>query len=405
MSLDRLLAERTGNMKASAIRETLKVVSQPGMISLAGGIPAPESFPMDIFKELSDLVQQKYSWRALQYGPTEGFMPLREALAGLCAERDVAATPEQVIITSGSQESLDALGKIMIGKGEAIAVEAPTYVGAISAFNAYQPRYISIETDGDGVIPDALEAILKRDKVKFVYLIPTFQNPSGRTIPLERRKKIADIAVKYDALIIEDDPYGSLRYRGEPVTLLKTMAPDHVVYLSTLSKIFAPGLRLGFCVAPPLIQRWMVLAKQGIDLHTSSYDQALAGEYIAGGYLKRQIPKIVSLYAPKQQAMLEGLDKYFPNSFTWSRPDGGMFVWAEGPEGINTTDLYTVAVSRKVAFLPGEYFFTDGVTGKNTMRLNFTMSDGPTLDRGLRILGEVLSEAVANHSGRRAAGA
>jgi len=404
MSLDRLLAERTGNMKASAIRETLKVVSQPGMISLAGGIPAPESFPMDIFNELTNLVQQKYSWRALQYGPTEGFMPLRETLAELCTERGIAVTSEQIIITSGSQESLDALGKILIGKGEAIAVEAPTYVGAISAFNAYQPRYISIETDGDGVIPEALEAILKREKVKFVYLIPTFQNPSGRTIPLERRKRIAELAVRYDALVIEDDPYGSLRYRGEPVTLLKTLAPDHVVYLSTLSKIFAPGLRLGFCAAPPLIQRWMVLAKQGIDLHTSSFDQALAAEYIAGGYLKRQIPKIVALYGPKLQAMLDGLDKYFPDSFTWSRPDGGMFVWAEGPEGINTTDLYTTAVSRKVAFLPGEYFFTDGVTGKNTMRLNYTMSDAPTLDRGLKILGEVLTEAVAARGGPRPAG-
>jgi len=395
MSFERLLATRTNNMKASVIRETLKVVSQPGIISLAGGIPAPESFPIDIFDELTTRVLQKYGPASLQYGPSEGFGPLREALVGLLAERGVAVTADDIVITSGSQGTLDTLGKILISKGDYVAVEAPTYMGAISAFNPYEPQYVSIVTDNDGVIPEALDETLAKFPVKFIYLIPTFQNPSGRTITLERRKAIAEIIKKHDALLVEDDPYSAIRYRGQSLPTIKSMAPDHVVYTSTMSKILSPGMRLGFTAAPPLIKKWMVLAKQGVDLHTSSLDQALAAEYIAAKYLDRQLPRIVALYKPRLEAMLNALEKYFPDDFTWSEPDGGMFVWAEGPEGLDTDTAYRKAVDAKVAFVPGKYFYVTKNQGLATMRLNFSMVNETTIDRGIRILADVLKRELA----------
>jgi 2-aminoadipate transaminase len=314
------------------------------------------------------------------------------------AERGIDIDPGGIIVTTGSQECLDNLGKILISKGDFVAVEGPTYLAAFTAFNPYQPQYVTIETDKDGVIPESLEEILSEHSVKFVYLIPTFQNPSGRTIPMARRRQIAEIIIRHDALLVEDDPYGALRYRGKHLPPIKTLAPNNVAYLSTLSKLLSPGLRLGFCIAPPTIQKWVVLAKQGVNLHTSSFDQALAAEYIAAGYLKRQLPKIIELYAPRLDAMLAGLERYFPKSFTWSKPEGGMFVWAEGPPELDATALYWKAIERKVAYVPGEYFYADGSTHKNTTRLNFTMSDEAALNRALKTLGEVVTEALQNSS-------
>ena len=253
-----LLAGRTQRMGASAIREILKVVSQPGMTSLAGGIPAPASFPMEIIGKLSSAVLETYASSAFQYDHTEGFPPLREALVGHLAAKGVNATAEQVLVTSGSQGALDAIGKLLISKGDRVAVEAPTYLGALQAFNPYEPDYLRLATDGDGVIPESLDEVLRAQRVKFVYLVPTFQNPTGRTLPLERRRRIAEILRRHDALLFEDDPYSDLRYRGEAPPTIQSMAPEHVVYAGTLSKTFAPGLRIGFLVAPEAIRRWLV---------------------------------------------------------------------------------------------------------------------------------------------------
>jgi 2-aminoadipate transaminase len=382
-------------MGASAIREILKVVSQPGMISLAGGIPAPESFPMDIIEELTARVIDRYGSQAFQYDRTEGFIPLNEALVGHLAGKGVRASPDEIIIASGSQGFLDAMGKVVISKGDRVAVEAPTYLGAIQAFNPYEPHYVRMDTDDDGLIPASLEQVLREAPVKLVYLVPTFQNPTGRTIPLERRKEIADIIQRYDALLVEDDPYSDLRYRGEAIPPIKCFAPDHVVYVSTLSKTFAPGLRIGFCVAPPLIRRWLVLVKQGVDLHTSTFNQALAAEYISGGYLERHLPKILDIYRPKQTAMLQALETYFPESFHWSRPEGGMFIWAEGPDGLDGDVLYDRCVECTVAFVPGKYFFTQPGEGLATMRLNYTMIDEITIQRAIRIVGDVIRQELA----------
>ena len=394
MGFDHLLADRTRAMDVNVIREILKVVSQPGMVSLAGGIPAPESFPMEIMRDLTSIVIDKYASKAFQYDPTEGFGPLREALVDYLRQKGVISTKEEILVASGSQGVLDAIGKVLISKGDKVAVEAPTYLGALQAFTPYEPQYVRLDTDDDGLIPASLEKALDRGGIKFIYLVPTFQNPTGRTITLERRRQIAALIKKYNALLVEDDPYGSLRYRGQDIPTIQSLAPGNVVYISTLSKVFAPGLRIGFCVAPELIRKWLVIVKQGTDLHSSTFNQALAAEYIAGGYLARHLPNIINLYRPKQQAMLSALDSYMPDDFTWSRPEGGMFIWAEGPRGMDMEGLYWKTVEKKVAFVPGKYFYTDAGEGLETMRLNFTMADEKTIDRAIKTLSECIRQSI-----------
>lgn len=390
-SLEHLLSERTQKMGANAIREILKVVSQPGMVSLAGGIPAPESFPMAIFGDLTSAVLEQYGSSALQYDATEGFGPLRQALPTYLAEhKQISVQADDLLIFSGSQGVLDAVGKILITKGDAIALESPSYLGAISAFNPYEPTYVSIDMDEDGLIPESLDSVLNQTPVKFVYLVPTFQNPTGRTLTLTRRQQVAEIIQRHNVLLVEDDPYGALRYSGDPVPPIYTFAPNHVLYISTFSKILAPGLRLGFCIAPEPIRRWLTIVKQGVDLHTNTLGQAIATEYLQGGYLAEQLPKIIDLYRPRRDAMLTALEQHFPASFTWTKPDGGMFLWVVGPPGLDAEDLYWQSVERKVAFVPGKFFFAnDDEIGKATMRLNFTMVDEATIETAIKTIGEV----------------
>ena len=390
MNFKNLLAERTSVMGASAIREILKVVSEPGMVSLAGGIPAPQSFPMSIISELTEKVISKYASGAFQYDLTEGFRPLQEQLSIFLAERGIKAEPDEINISSGSQGVLDGMAKILISKGDKIAVEAPTYLGAISAFNPYQPEYVRMDTDDYGLIPESLDSILSEHSIKFIYLVPTFQNPTGRTIPMERREKIAEIIIKRQALLVEDDPYSALRYQGNYVPSIKTLAPENVVYVSTLSKIFAPGLRIGFFTAPELIRKWLVLVKQGTDLHTSTFNQALAAEYLEGGYLKKHLPTILKLYKPKQKAMINAIDQYFPKGYKCSPSEGGMFLWIEGPKGIDMEKIYFKALKRKVAFVPGKFFYTKAGEGLATMRLNYTMSDESTINKAIKVLGDII---------------
>jgi len=390
MDFKHLLADRTNQMGVNVIREILKVVAQPGMVSLAGGIPAPQSFPMEIIRELTGIVIEKYASGAFQYGPTEGFWPLREVLADYLGDKEIKADPGDIIVASGSQGVLDAVGKVLISRGDMVAVEAPTYLGALQAFTPYEPEYVRMDTDDDGLIPGSLEDVLTSGKIKFVYLVPTFQNPTGRTIPAERRRQIAAIITRHNALLVEDDPYGALRYRGRDIPPIKTLAPDNVIYVSTLSKVFAPGLRIGFCLAPAQIRKWLVIVKQGIDLHTSTFNQALAAEYIGAGFLASHLPNIIDLYRPKQEAMLSALDAYFPKGFKWSRPEGGMFLWVEGPPGFDMEQAYWQAVKRKVAFVPGKYFFTTRQEGLETMRLNYTMTDEETIRASIKTLSEVI---------------
>jgi len=382
MDIKTKLSRRIERMDANVIREILKVVGQPGMISLAGGIPAPASFPMEQIQALTELVWEKYGTQALQYDATEGFMPLREALVGYLNQQQVQITsPEEVIVFSGSQSILDTVAKILITPGDKIAIESPSYLGAISAFNPYEPEYAPLATDNDGVIPEALEAVLKTENIKFIYLVPTFQNPTGRTLPLERRQRIAQLIQQYDAILVEDDPYSALRYRGEALPPIHSFAPEHVIYNGTFSKILAPGLRIGYSVAPAEIRQWLVIAKQGADLHANTLGQAIAAEYVTSGYLEAHLPHILNLYGPRQAAMLEALDRSLPEGFEWTQPEGGMFMWVEGPAGLDCEALYWECVKRKVAFVPGKYFHADH-SGEATMRLNFTMVDEATIQQG-----------------------
>ncbi len=379
-------------MQRNQIREILKVVSQPGMISLAGGIPAPETFPIEELYRINEQVLDRHGAAALQYDLTEGYAPFREALAGYLAGKGIAADAEQLLVFNGSQSALDTLGKVLITPGDLIAIESPSYLGAISAFSAYGPRYVSIATDDEGLLPDSLERALDAQPVKFIYLVTTFQNPTGRTLSLQRRREIAEIIIARDALVVEDDPYSDLRYRGQALPPLQSFAPDNTVYVSTLSKIFAPGLRLGFCQAPPLIREWLYTAKQGADLHSNTYAQALATEYICGGYIERQVPKIIALYRPRQEAMLAAMARHFPPEYRWIQPEGGMFIWVEGPPDVDAERIYWKAVERKVAYVPGKYFYANPDDGLATMRLNFTRVDEETITRAIAALGKTLYE-------------
>ena len=398
MNYDKILAARTSNIKASAIRELLKVAANPGMISLAGGLPSPNSFPLDLVMELTEKVINKYGSVALQYDMTEGFTPLRKALIDYLKEKGIDANLENVYITSGSQGFLDAIGKLLISPGDYVAVEGPTYLAALQAFNAYEAKYLQIQTDDEGLIPESVEEIIKSYPVKFVYTIPTFQNPSGKTIKLKRREQIAEMIKKYDVLLVEDDPYGALRYKGESLPTIKSMAPDNVIYVSTFSKIFAPGLRIGFFAAPEKIGRWLVIVKQGVDLNTCTFTQALATEYLLGGYVAQQVQKIINLYRPKLETMLIALEKYFPGEYNWSKPDGGMFLWVNGPKGLDMEIVLKHSLEKGVGFVPGKFFFPNPNDGIETMRLNFTNVTGDQINYAVKTLADVLQnerEAMA----------
>ncbi len=384
-----LLADRTENMSGNIIREILKATANPKIVSLAGGLPAPETFPIDVINKLHETIMSKYGSKLFQYSTTEGFMPFREAVAQYVQRFGIDTDVDNVSITSGSQGSLDAIAKILLNKGDYVAVEAPTYLGAMTAFNPYQPNYVEIETDDEGIIPQSLEQILKTHKVKIIYLVPTFQNPTGRTLSLVRRKEVAALLQKYNIIAVEDNPYGELRYVGERIPSIKSLAPEHIIYVGTLSKVFAPGMRLGFHVAPKELGKWLTFAKQGIDIHTHTYGQALATEYLREGYLDSHLPHIIEVYKPRYQAMLATLKESFSDEFRWSIPEGGMFIWIQAPERFNTDDLYWKAIEQHIAYVPGRYFFSNTSKGLSTMRLNFTNMPADVITKAVRTLANV----------------
>jgi len=377
-------------MQTSMLRELLKLTDRPGLISMAGGLPAPESFPLKLILNLTRLVIAKYGANAFQYSQTEGFLPLRTALAVYLNHHHIKCKTENLIISSGSQGILDTMGKIFINKGDKIAVEAPTYLGAIQAFNAYEPKYISLKTDENGILPNHLARVLTKHQVKLIYLNPTFQNPSGRTLSKERRIQVANIIKKHRVLLLEDDPYSSLRFNGRALRPIMNFAPENTVYTSTFSKIFAPGLRVGYAIAPDKVAKMLVLAKQGIDLHSGTFSQALAAEYILGAYMDKQIKKNIRLYAPRKQAMIKNLAKYMPAGFKWSNPDGGLFVWVEGPKDFDSTKFFQKAINTGVAYVPGTYFYTKKGAGKNTIRLNFSNVNEKNIQKGIKILANII---------------
>lgn len=396
-------AQRTQRMSSSAIRELLKLTEQPDIISFAGGLPAPEVFPVDEFEHACKKVLSDFGALALQYSTTEGYLPLREMIARHTERYGIKVTPDNILITSGSQQALDLIGKIFINPGDRILVEEPTYLGALQAWNAYGAQYVSVPMDDHGMVTDALEEAL-RTGPKFIYVLPNFQNPTGVTLSLERRKKLIALADRYGVPIIEDDPYGQLRYEGEhlpSVVWLDSQYRDNgdycyrgnVIYLSTFSKILAPGLRLAWVVAPPEVIRKLVQAKQGADLHTATFNQYVAYEISHGGFLDRHIWMIRRIYGERRNLMLDAMDEYFPASVSWTRPEGGLFLWGTLPEGLNSADVLKVAVEKKVAFVPGAPFYPLG-GGENTMRINFSNASHENILEGVTRLGNVLKSML-----------
>jgi 2-aminoadipate transaminase len=392
-------------MRNSAVRELLKLTEQPDVISFAGGLPAPETFPVEEFTRALGAVMASHGARALQYGTTEGYTPLREMIAHRSTRYGINVEPENVLLTSGSQQALDLMGKVFINPGDHILVERPTYLGAIQAWNAYQAEYVAADIDDDGYVTASLEAKI-RSGPKFIYALPNFQNPSGITMSLQRRKLLIELADHYGVPILEDDPYGQLRYEGEHVPPIVHLDSEfrstdgvrysgNVIYLSTFSKILAPGIRLGWMIAPAEVIQKLVQAKQGTDLHTSTLAQIAAHEVAKGGFLNEHVKVIRAIYRERRDTMLEALAKDFPPGISWTRPQGGLFLWLTFPEWMDAADVLKAAVARRVAFVPGESFFTDG-SGRNTARLNFSNATPEKIKEGVGRLANCLNSFIAN---------
>jgi 2-aminoadipate transaminase len=405
---DYRFAQRTQRMGSSAIRELLKLTEQPDIISFGGGMPAPEVFPIEQFTEACNRVMKDFGPQALQYGPTEGYLPLREMIARHTLRYGIEVTAENILITSGSQQALDLLGKILINPGDRILVESPTYLGALQAWNAYGAEYVTVPMDEHGMITDTLEEAL-RSGPKFIYVLPNFQNPSGVTLAGERRMQLIELADRYGVPIVEDDPYGQLRYEGEhlpSVVVLDSQFRDNcsicyrgnVIYLSTFSKILAPGLRLAWVIAPPEVIRKLVQAKQGADLHTSPFNQFIAHEVAKGGFLDRHVKLIRKVYTERRDVMLAAMDGYFPPGVDWTHPEGGLFLWGTLPETLNSSDVLKSAIEQKVAFVPGAPFYPTG-GGYNTMRLNFSNANPEKIREGIARLGKVIREKMGEPIG------
>jgi 2-aminoadipate transaminase len=399
-------AQRTQRMASSAIRELLKLTEQPDIISFAGGLPAPDVFPIGEFREACIRVLRDMGPQSLQYGTTEGYIPLREMIARHSARYGIEVTNSNILITSGSQQALDLLGKIFINPGDRILVEEPTYLGAIQAWIPYGAEFVTVPVDQDGIRVDLLEGAL-RTGPKFMYILPNFQNPTGITLSLERRQKLIELADRYGVPIVEDDPYGQLRYEGDHLPSLVVLDGQiredcrveyrgNVIYLSTFSKTLAPGIRLAWVIAPPVVVRKLVQAKQGADLHTSTFNQLVAYEVARGGYLDQHIRLIRKVYKERLETMLASMDGYFPPDVEWTQPKGGLFLWGVLPEGLKSADVLKLAIEQKVAFVPGSPFYALG-GGENTMRLNFSNATPEKIREGISRLGKVLVDL--NHNG------
>ena len=396
-------AHRSQKTGSSVIRELLKLTEQPDIISFAGGLPAPEVFPVNEFREACNYVLEHFGPQSLQYSTTEGYRPLREMIAQRTARYSVEVTPENILITSGSQQALDFIGRLFINRGDYIVLESPTYLGALQAWNAYGAQYIPVRADENGMIVDELEEAL-RIGPKFIYILPNFQNPSGSTLSLERRRKLVELADKYGVPIIEDDPYGQLRYEGEHIPSVVSLDSEfrgpngghysgNVIYLSTFSKLLAPGLRLAWVIAPLQVITKLVMTKQAADLHTSSFNQYVAYEVGKGGFLDEHVKVIRATYKERRDVMIEMMEELFPTDVTWSRPQGGMFLWGVLPEDMDAAEVLKRAIEKKVAFVPGVAFHPKG-DGQNTFRLNFSYSRPETIREGITRLGTTLKGLI-----------
>ncbi|MBN2391270.1 MAG: PLP-dependent aminotransferase family protein [Anaerolineae bacterium] len=391
---ERFLSKRARKMKSSTIRELLKLTQQPDMISFGGGLPAPELFPVREIEEACNFLLREAPKLSLQYSTTEGYRPLREFLADSMGKYGIQHSPDNILITTGSQQSLDLIGKIFIDPGSYVVTGRPTYLGAIQAWRAYEAEFTTVPLDDNGMQVELLEDIVKQTPIRFIYVLPNFHNPAGTTLPEERRRLLVEIARKHDLLIVEDDPYGALRYTGEDIIPIAALAPERTIYLGTFSKTLTPGLRIGWSVAPAEIALRLVQAKQGADLHSSTFDQMIANDVAQRGILKAHVRKIRQVYKERRDVMLDSLSEFWPEESSWTQPQGGLFLWARAPESIDTLALLPHALENKVAYVPGVNFYPHEDGGYNAMRLNFSNAQPDLIVEGIHRLGIALKDEL-----------
>jgi 2-aminoadipate transaminase len=384
------LARRAERLEPSVIREILKVTERPGIISLAGGLPAPESFPVEAMREACQRVLTDTPREALQYAASEGYGPLRDWVAAQLGSQGMKVDAAQVLITTGSQQGLDLVGKVLIDAGSRVAVEAPTYLGALQAFTPYEPEFVAVDCDEQGPLPGALAAAAG---ARFLYLLPNFQNPSGRSMGAARRAEVVQAAAHAGLPLVEDNPYGELWFDAAPPPPLAAAAGEGAIYLGSFSKVLAPGLRLGYVVAPPALMPKLLQAKQAADLHTPGFNQRVAHEVIRNGFLDTHLPKVRARYKAQRDAMREALDKHLPAGCRFAVPAGGMFFWVELPDRLDAVALLPRAVDAGMAYVPGAPFYC-AAPRANTLRLSFVTVAPVLIEQGVAALGRVLAQAL-----------
>ncbi len=390
-----LYADRVEHLRRSAVRDLFAAISRPNVIGLSGGSPDISSLPLDEVAECAKRVVTENGLKSLQYGGSDGRIETRAMVAGMLAEDGIHVDPDEIIITGGSQQALDFMGRVFINPGDKIIVEGPSYLGALQAFSAYQPDVEVVPMDDEGMRMDALEETLKRlgpRGAKFIYTIPNFQNPAGVTMTLERRKRLLELAHEYDIQVIEDDPYGRLRFEGEHIAPLKSMDPN-VIYLGTTSKIFAPGIRLAWCVAPKPVLAKINLCEQGASLCCSAFNQILAEQYFTNTDWKGTLVKSRAIYRSRRDAMISALEEFFPPEATWTHPEGGLFVYVTLPPYFDTEQMMSAALENGVAYVPGTNCFPDG-QGRSSMRLAFSYEPEDKIREGIRRLSEVIADRM-----------
>jgi 2-aminoadipate transaminase len=395
-----LFAERTGVMRSSAMRDLMAVTARPEVISLAGGLPDTSTFPAATFAAQMTRIAQESAAEALQYGPTEGFAETVDCILQVMGAEGMLPDPDDVIVTTGGQQAIDLVCKTLVDPGDVVVCEAPTYPGAVPVFCSYQAEVVQIDCDADGMLIEDLEAVLERldgagRKPKFVYSVPSFQNPAGVTLSLERRQRLVELARQRELLVVEDNPYGLLRFSGEPLPPLYQLdGGDFVIYIGTFSKILSPGIRLGWAVAPPPVMEKIVLGKQAADLCTSTLTQHFVREYFAEGRWREYVDSLVGIYRGRRDTMVAALGEHFPAQASWTEPEGGLFIWATLPDYIDTGDLLAKALREDVAFVPGQAAYVDESRGRNSMRLNFSGVGGEEIREGVRRIGKAIAEQV-----------
>jgi 2-aminoadipate transaminase len=395
-----LFAARTGVMRSSAMRDLMAVTARPEVISLAGGLPDTSTFPAGTFAAQMTRIAQESTAEALQYGPTEGFAETVDCIVEVMGAEGMLPDPDDVIVTTGGQQAIDLICKTLVDPGDVVICEAPTYPGAVPVFCSYQAETIQVDCDEDGMRVEELEAVLARldgegRRPKFVYTVPSFQNPAGVTMSLQRRRRLVELARQRELLVVEDNPYGLLRFGGEPLPPLYQLdGGDFVIYVGTFSKILSPGIRLGWAVAPPPVMEKIVLGKQASDLCTSTLTQHFVREYFSEGNWREYIADLVEIYRGRRDTMVAALREHFPAQATWTEPEGGLFIWATLPDYIDTGDLLAKALRENVAFVPGQAAYVDENRGRSSMRLNFSGVDDDEIREGVRRIGKAIAEQV-----------